>query len=218
MTDEEQPAPSGQPSELLASLCFDARGLIPAIVQHYQTREVLMLGYMNREALDRTLEGEHVWFWSRQRAELWEKGATSGNYLHPRGMMADCEGNSLLVFADPAGPTCHTGEASCFFQEIAAPAALLGPRVLEELAQVIEQRKRDRPEGSYTAKLLDKGIDRIAKKVGEEAAEVIIAGKNGVAAEIVWEVADLWYHTLVLLASQGVATSELYAELARRRK
>ncbi len=124
----------------------------------------------------------------------------------------------MLVFAQRTGPVCHTGAENCFFEEIATPQPVIGPEILEELAGIIEQRKRDRPEGSYTAKLLDMGIDRIAKKIGEEAAEVIIAGKNGSQAEITWEVADLWYHTLVLLASQGVSTESLYAELARRRK
>jgi phosphoribosyl-ATP pyrophosphohydrolase/phosphoribosyl-AMP cyclohydrolase len=202
----------------MVELKFDAQGLIPAIVQHYLTKEVLMMGYMNREALDRTLEGDHVWFWSRSRQELWEKGATSGNYLAPRGVMADCDGDTVLVLADPAGPTCHTGVSSCFFEELAAPQQAIGPEVLQELSEVIEQRKRDKPEGSYTARLLSQGMDRIAKKVGEEAAEVIIAGKNGSAVEITWEVADLWYHTLVLLASENVPVSALYAELARRRK
>lgn len=199
-------------------LQFDAQGLIPAIVQHHQTKEVLMMAYMNREALERTLEGEHVWFWSRRRQELWEKGATSGHYLLPKGVMADCDGDTVLVYAEPTGPICHTGASSCFFEELATPQSIVGPQILDELAEVIDQRKRDRPEGSYTARLLNMGIDRIAKKVGEEAAEVIIAGKNGSSAEITWEVADLWYHTLVLLALEDVPISALYSELARRRK
>ncbi|MDE3075359.1 MAG: bifunctional phosphoribosyl-AMP cyclohydrolase/phosphoribosyl-ATP diphosphatase HisIE [Chloroflexota bacterium] len=202
---------------MLDQLNFNEQGLIAAIVQHHQTKEVLMMAFMNREALERTLEGEHVWFWSRRRQELWEKGATSGNYLLPKGVMADCDGDAVLVYAEPTGPICHTGASSCFFEELATPQASVGPQILDELADVIDQRKRDRPEGSYTARLLNMGMDRIAKKVGEEAAEVIIAGKNGSAPEITWEVADLWYHTLVLLASQGVPISALYAELARRR-
>jgi phosphoribosyl-AMP cyclohydrolase / phosphoribosyl-ATP pyrophosphohydrolase len=195
-------------------LRWSEQGLIPAIVQHVRTRKVLMLAYMNRESLRRTMEGPHVWFWSRSRQELWEKGATSGNYLEVRDLVIDCDGDTLLVLADPMGPVCHTGEGDCFYQGVLTP----GPEVVEELAAVIAQRNRDRPEGSYTAKLLSEGIDRIAKKVGEESAEVIIAGKNGAPEEIAWEVADLVYHTLVLLESTGVPLDAVYAELVKRRK
>jgi phosphoribosyl-ATP pyrophosphohydrolase/phosphoribosyl-AMP cyclohydrolase len=190
------------------------QGLVPAVVQHVRTRKVLMLAYMNRESLQRTLQGPHVWFWSRSRQELWEKGATSGNYLEMRDVLLDCDADTLLVLAEPTGPVCHTGEEDCFYQGTIAP----GPEVVEELAAVIAQRNRDRPEGSYTAKLLSEGIDRIAKKVGEESAEVIIAGKNGAPEEIAWEVADLVYHTLVLLESTGVPLDAVYAELVKRRK
>ena len=195
-------------------LHWDGDGLVPAIVQDVHTRKVLMLGHMNREALRRTLEGEHVWFWSRSRQALWEKGATSGNWLVPKQVVPDCEDNSLLVLAAPAGPTCHTGNETCFYRD--EPPA--GPEVLAELAAVIAQRNRDRPDGSYTAKLLSEGVDRIAKKIGEEAAEVIIAGKNGAAPEIAWEVADLLYHTLILLEATGVPLDAVYAELVKRRK
>ena len=193
---------------------WNEQGLVPAIVQHARTRKVLMLAYMNRESLARTVEGQHVWFWSRSRQELWEKGATSGNYLIPKQVVPDCDGDTLLVLAEPTGPVCHTGEADCFYQGELAP----GPEVLEDLAATIAQRNRDRPEGSYTAKLLAEGIDRIAKKVGEEAAEVIIAGKNASEPEIAWEVADLLYHTLVLLEASGVSLDPIYAELVKRRK
>ncbi|MBV8084066.1 MAG: bifunctional phosphoribosyl-AMP cyclohydrolase/phosphoribosyl-ATP diphosphatase HisIE [Chloroflexi bacterium] len=193
---------------------FNADGLVPAVVQDVRTRAVLMLAYMNREALDRTLQGEHVWFWSRSRQELWEKGATSGNYLIPNQLVADCDGDTLLVLAEPTGPTCHTGEPDCFYQGSLSPSVA----VLEELAGVIAQRNRDRPEGSYTAKLLAEGVERIAKKVGEESAEVIIGAMKGVPSEITWEVADLWYHTLVLLEATGVPLPAIYEELAKRRK
>jgi phosphoribosyl-ATP pyrophosphohydrolase/phosphoribosyl-AMP cyclohydrolase len=193
---------------------WNDQGLVPAIVQHARTRQVLMLAFMNRDSLARTLRGPHVWFWSRTRQELWEKGATSGNYLDVRDVIPDCDGDTLLVLAEPTGPVCHTGEENCFYQgDIAA-----GPEVLEELAAVIAQRNRDRPEGSYTAKLLSEGIDRIVKKIGEEAAEVVIAGKNGAPTEIAWEVADLLYHTLVLLEATGVPLDDVYAELIKRRK
>jgi len=202
----------------IAQIHFDQQGLVPAIVQHARSKQVLMIAYMNREALDRTLAGDHVWFWSRSRQELWEKGATSGNFLMPKGLTVDCDGDAVLVLAEPTGPVCHTGAPNCFFNQVVPPEDGLGPEILEELAQVIAQRNRDRPEGSYTAKLLREGIDRIAKKIGEESAEVIIAGKNGVPSEIIWEVADLWYHTLVLLEATGVPLPAVYQELAKRRK
>jgi phosphoribosyl-ATP pyrophosphohydrolase/phosphoribosyl-AMP cyclohydrolase len=195
-------------------LRWNEHGLIPAIVQHARTRQVLMLAFMNRDSLERTLEGPHVWFWSRTRQELWEKGATSGNYLNVKQVVPDCDGDTLLVLAEPTGPVCHTGEPQCFYQGELPP----GPEVLEELAAVIAERNRDRPEGSYTAKLLAEGIDRITKKIGEEATEVIIAGKNRAPAEITWEVADLLYHTLVLLESTGVQLDAVYSELVKRRK
>ena len=196
------------------TLNWNDQGLIPAIVQDIYTRKVLMVAYMNRDALARTQQGEHVWFWSRSRQELWEKGATSGNYLLPKQLVPDCENNSLLVLAEATGPACHTGSETCFFQD-PVPA---GPEVLAELAQTIAQRNRERPEGSYTAKLLSGGIDRIAKKVGEESAEVIIAAKNGAPSEIAWEVGDLLYHTLVLLEATGVPLDAIYEELIKRRK
>jgi phosphoribosyl-AMP cyclohydrolase / phosphoribosyl-ATP pyrophosphohydrolase len=183
-------------------------------VQHARTRKVLMMAYMNPESLAHTLQGQHVWFWSRSRQELWEKGATSGNYLIPKQVLPDCDGDTLLVLAEPTGPVCHTGEADCFYQDEISP----GPEVLEELAATIAQRNRDRPEGSYTAKLLTEGIDRIVKKIGEEAAEVIIAGKNASREEIAWEVGDLLYHTLVMLEATGVPLDAIYAELVKRRK
>jgi phosphoribosyl-AMP cyclohydrolase / phosphoribosyl-ATP pyrophosphohydrolase len=197
-----------------AEVNWDDRGLAPAVVQDVHTRKVLMLGYMNRESLDRTLAGPHVVFWSRSRQELWEKGATSGNYLVARQVIPDCDGDTLLVLAEPTGPVCHTLNENCFYKEDIAP----GVEVLEELAAVIAQRNRERPEGSYTTKLLTEGIDRIAKKIGEEATEVVIAGKNGVSSEIAWEVSDLLYHTLVLLESTGVPLQTIYDELAKRRK
>ncbi len=166
---------------------WNDQGLVPAIVQHARTRQVLMLAFMNRDSLARTLRGPHVWFWSRTRQELWEKGATSGNYLDVRDVIPDCDGDTLLVLAEPTGPVCHTGEENCFYQgDIAA-----GP---------------------------EEGIDRIVKKIGEEAAEVVIAGKNGAPTEIAWEVADLLYHTLVLLEATGVPLDDVYAELIKRRK
>ena len=233
-------------------LQFDANGLIPAIVQDANTRQVLMLGYMNAEALRRTVASGQVWFWSRSRGQLWHKGETSGNFLNLRGVRVDCDGDALLVEAEPVGPTCHTGAVSCFFDELPAeiagpaPAAVQSPapaeagspapaaavdsaataegasaldgRTVEALFAVIEERQRLRPEGSYVSKLLDAGVDRIAKKIGEEATEVVIAAKNGDHGEITWEVADLWFHSLVLLASSGLRPADIWRELDRRRR
>lgn len=198
---------------------FDEKGLVPAIVQHARSGEVLMLGYMNEEALRRTIETGLVTFWSRSRGELWQKGATSGNTLRLCALRQDCDGDALLVLAEPAGPTCHTGAPSCFHITLdGAPAGERVPSssILTRLADVIAERAAERPEGSYTTKLLDGGVDRIGKKIGEEAAEVIIAAKNGAPAELTWELADLLYHSLVLLAQQGVPLDAVWAELLRR--
>jgi phosphoribosyl-ATP pyrophosphohydrolase/phosphoribosyl-AMP cyclohydrolase len=213
-------------------LKFDRQGLIPAILQDAQTRDVLMVAYMNAEAVRRTVESGDAWFWSRSRQELWHKGSTSGNYQRVTRMRVDCDGDAILLDVNPDGPACHTGAPSCFFQTMeealadgaieahdgAETAAASGTGVVEGLAEVIAQRHRDMPEGSYVAGLLAAGIDRIAKKVGEEAAETIIAAKNGAHDEIVWEVADLWFHSLVLLEASGVPVQEVWAELERRRR
>lgn len=198
---------------------FNEQGLIPAVVQHARSGEVLMLGYMNQEALQRTHETRLVTFWSRSRSELWQKGATSGNVLKLVEIRQDCDGDALLVLAEPQGPTCHTGEQSFFHRSLedavvrdAAPPAA----VLARLADIIEQRAADRPAGSYTTRLLDGGVDRIGKKIGEESAEVIIAAKNGSHTELTWELADLVYHSLVLLAQQGLASEAVWRELSRR--
>ena len=198
---------------------FDNNGLIPALVQHARRGEVLMLGYMNEEALRLTHESGLVTFWSRSRSEIWQKGATSGNTLRVISMRQDCDGDALLVLAEPAGPTCHTGERSCFFRDM-ADASLTEPAVpgsiLARLTDVIHQRGEQQDESSYTAKLLRGGVDRIGKKIGEEAAEVIIGAKNGSPAELTYEMADLIYHSLVLLENQGVAPEDVWRELERR--
>jgi phosphoribosyl-ATP pyrophosphohydrolase/phosphoribosyl-AMP cyclohydrolase len=198
---------------------FDEKGLVPAIVQHARSGEVLMLGYMNEEALRQTIEQGLVTFWSRSRQALWRKGETSGNLLKLVELRQDCDGDTLLVLAEPAGPTCHTGEPSCFHTALdGAPAAARVPPsgILTQLHDLIAQRAATRPEGSYTVKLLDGGVDRIGKKIGEEAAEVIIAAKNEAPAELTWELADLLYHSLVLLVQQGVQPEAIWAELRRR--
>jgi phosphoribosyl-AMP cyclohydrolase / phosphoribosyl-ATP pyrophosphohydrolase len=200
-------------------LKFDTNGLIPAVVQHARSGEVLMVGYMNENAIAHTRETELVTFWSRSRNELWQKGATSGNVLRLIEIRQDCDGDALLVLAEPAGPTCHTGEPSCFFRTLdgetvttSAPSSA----VLAQLADLIERRKQEQTEGSYTVKLLNGGPERIGKKVGEEATEVVIGAMKGDRAELAYEAADLIYHTLVLLASQDVAPEQVWAELTRR--
>jgi phosphoribosyl-ATP pyrophosphohydrolase/phosphoribosyl-AMP cyclohydrolase len=198
---------------------FDEQGLIPAIVQHARSGEVLMLGYMNETALRQTLETELVTFWSRSRQSLWQKGETSGNLLRLVDLRQDCDGDTLLVLAEPAGPTCHTGQPTCFHRRLdgeivqeRVPASAM----LTELSDIIARRAAERPEGSYVVKLLDGGVDRIGKKIGEEAAEVIIAAKNDSAAELTWELADLLFHSMLLLARQGVPLEAIWAELRRR--
>lgn len=198
---------------------FDDQGLIPAIVQHARSGEVLMLGYMNEEALRLTTTTGQVTFWSRSRQQLWAKGETSGNLLRLVGIRQDCDGDALLVLAEPAGPTCHTGAPSCFSRGLdgAEQAERLpAGAILTQLADLIAQRAADRPEGSYTAKLLTGGVDRIGKKIGEEAAEVIIAAKNAAPDELTWEVSDLLYHCLVLLEQQQVPLDAVWRELRRR--
>lgn len=198
---------------------FDNNGLVPTIVQHARSGEVLMLGYMNELSLAQTHETGLVTFWSRSRNELWQKGATSGNVLRLVEIRQDCDGDTLLVLAEPAGPTCHTGSRSCFYRnadEQAAQSIQPPSAVLAQLADLIERRRQEQTEGSYTVKLLNGGAERIGKKVGEEATEVVIGAMKGDADELAYEAADLFYHTLVLLASQGVAPERVWAELARR--
>ena len=198
---------------------FDAAGLIPAIVQHARSGEVLMLGYMNEEALRQTLVSGMVTFWSRSRQALWRKGETSGNVLRLIEIRQDCDGDALLVLAEPAGPTCHTGRVSCFHRTLegdVTPVRMPQSVILTDLANVIAQRASTPKEGSHTTKMLAGGVDRIGKKIGEEAAEVIIAAKNGAPDEVAWEIADLMYHTLVLLQQQGMTIEAVWHELRRR--
>jgi phosphoribosyl-ATP pyrophosphohydrolase/phosphoribosyl-AMP cyclohydrolase len=199
-------------------LKFDDRGLVPTIVRDANTGAVLMLAYSNVQSLRATVETREAHYWSRSRRELWKKGATSGNVQRLRGMSVDCDGDALILDVEQTGNACHTGEYSCFFRALEgfpeAPPSFQG--IVGELVQVIRRRNLERPEGSYTGKLLQEGVDRILKKVGEEAGEVIIAAKNGKGEEIAWETADLVYHLLVMLEERGVPLSEVSGELARR--
>lgn len=189
-------------------------GLVPAIVQHAGSGSVLMLGYMNRAALAATLERSRVVFFSRSKRRLWEKGETSGNFLQLIELRADCDADTLLVAALPAGPVCHTGAASCFGDEALTAAAPLS--FLLELEQLIAQRIAENPEGSYTARLYADGVRRVAQKVGEEGLEVALAGAGESDAALLGECADLLYHLLVLLRSRGLQLAAVIEELRRR--
>jgi len=205
-------------------LRFDENGLIPAIVQDAVSKTVLTLAYMNKESLNKSLETKETWFWSRSRQELWHKGETSGNTQRIVSMSYDCDGDALVVQVVPNGPACHTGAYSCFASELLGTAeerqtATESDRfaILGELEQLIAAREVERPEGSYTTYLFEKGVDKILKKVGEEAAEVIIAAKNRSAEELRYEASDLIFHLLVLLREQKLPLDEVLTELQRRR-
>lgn len=203
---------------------FDEKGLVPAVIQDATTGKVLMLAYMNAVSLQRTVETGYTWFWSRSRQELWNKGATSGNVQKVVDIKYDCDGDSLLLQVKQTGAACHTGEYSCFhnilWRENNLPAVngQITSAILNELYDVIQQKRIHGGEKSYTKYLFTSGQDKILKKVGEEAAETIIASKNSNNVEVVYEMSDLWYHCLVLLAYHNISPSELLAELGSRRK
>jgi phosphoribosyl-ATP pyrophosphohydrolase/phosphoribosyl-AMP cyclohydrolase len=204
----------------LDELSFSKDGLLPVVVQHYRSGEILMVGFANREAVQKTLETGHGWFFSRSRQCLWEKGETSGHYLDLKALRADCDADALIYLCEPHGPTCHTGEASCFFQTLdEIPPGETSGEAAAILFNTIEQRKQQaEPGSSYVARLLSEGVDRIAKKVGEEATEVVIAAKNADRAELAHEIADLWFHTFILLAKQGMTPEDVWDELRGRRR
>ena len=209
---------------MLERIRFDERGLVPAIVQDIETGAVLMLAYMNRESLQKTLATGLTWFFSRSRNELWNKGGSSGHVQEVREIYYDCDGDTLLLKVRQTGPACHEGHYSCFSRRFGETEATVCDKpivgeeqVLSGLQAVIEQRRDYPQEGSYTSKLFAGGQDRILKKIGEEAAEMIIAAKNPNDGEVVYETADLWYHCLVLLAAKGIPLPDLLAELAKRR-
>mgnify|MGYP003499929350 CR=1 FL=1 len=195
---------------------FDAQGLITAVVQNAQSKEVLTVAYMNEESLAKTIETGETWFYSRSRKELWHKGATSGNTQKVISTKADCDGDALVVEVVPAGPACHNGTTSCFTETLVEHERPGSVGILPELVKVIRQREIDMPEGAYTTYLFDKGIDKICKKVGEEATEVVIGAKNRDAREVKWESADLMYHLLVLLQEQKVDVYEVLDVLQKR--
>jgi phosphoribosyl-ATP pyrophosphohydrolase/phosphoribosyl-AMP cyclohydrolase len=198
---------------------FDEKGLVPAIIQDAGTKEVLTLAYMNEESLSKTIETGETWFYSRSRQELWHKGATSGNTQTVVSINYDCDQDALLVLVYPKGPACHTGAVSCFSERgHSGTPSLADYQILQSLEKVIVDRERERPEGAYTTYLFEKGVDKILKKVGEEAAEVIIAAKNRDPEELRWEAADLLYHLQVLLVEQGLPFKEVLKTLEERHK
>jgi len=202
---------------------LNEQGLLPAIAQNANTGEVLMMGYMNPGSLKRTVEGVQVWFYSRSREDLWHKGEMSGNYLNLKEAYLDCDADTILLKVDPDGPACHTGEASCFFDKLEGlpeeyEMTESGPSVLGELFALIKDRQQEMPEGSYTTSLFKEGVARIAQKVVEEAGETAIAAAIKDAESLPGEVADLLYHTMVLLAATGVQPEAVYEKLRERRK
>ena len=200
---------------------FDEKGLVSAVVQHAKTGEVLMVAYMNQETLDMTIKTKKATFWSRSRQEVWVKGGTSGNYLNVTKILVDCDEDCLLIKAIPEGPACHTGKRTCFYREIENGEEIDLTEdlsyIVKEEQQTIIDRKKDPQAGSYTNYLFEKGDDKILKKVGEEAAEVVIAGKNRDKDEIKYEVADLMYHLSVMLVHNDMTWEDIYEEMQNRK-
>ncbi len=198
----------------MIELKYNSDGLIPAIVQDHYSKKVLMLAYMNSESLDITIKEGKTCFWSTSRQELWRKGETSGNTQQVVSIRTDCDKDTLLIDVIKAGPACHTGSETCFFEDIVTPEE--EPFSYEGLYQMLVGRKVEKKEGSYTTYLFEKGIDKILKKVGEECTEVIIGAKGGDKAETVYEIADLLYHITVMMIEMGISLDEVIAELAKR--
>lgn len=199
-------------NNIIRNAKFNSSGLIPAVVQDSSTREVLTVAYMNEEALRLTLEKGETYFWSRSRRELWHKGETSGSFQKVRAVKLDCDSDAVLVEVEPLGPACHTGAYSCFGSE----AGFGG--TIQQLYTIVEERRRKRPVGSYTTKLFEEGLDKIVKKLGEEAVETVIAAKNDSTERIVEETSDLLYHLIVTLVAKGVSLDEIKSELVKRHR
>ena len=201
-------------SELIKNIKFDEKGLIPVIVQDYKTGKVLMLAYMNEEALIKTLQTKEAWYWSRSRNKLWHKGETSGNIQKVLNIKLDCDGDTLLLIVDQKGPACHTGNYSCFYRGIND----LDANFLFYLEDFIKKRRENLPKGSYTAELFKKGREKIMQKVGEEAIETVISGMKDENEEFIYEVSDLLYHLLVALVFKNLSMKDIIDELIKRHK
>ena len=199
----------------IEKLKFDEKGLIPVVVQDYYTKKVLTLAYMNKESLKISMEKNLTCFFSRSRGKLWLKGETSGNYQHIVSITADCDGDALVVEVKKDGPACHTGSDSCFTSEVYANENEKSFS-FDMLYELLEGRKTNKKEGSYTTYLFEKGLDKILKKVGEECTEVIVAAKGGSTEETVFEIADLAYHVMVLMVQYGIKIDDVVDELAKR--
>lgn len=195
-----------------------SKGLVPAIVIDSRTKAVLMLAYMNEESYQKTLESNQTWFYSRSRQSLWNKGATSGNTQEVISIKLDCDQDTLLIEVIPNGPACHTGEPTCFYKDVKANDNELDydEEIIDQLLVEIKERKQTRVAGSYTNYLFDKGVDKIGKKIIEEAGEVVIAAKNNDQKELILEVSDLLYHTFVMMEQQNVSIVDIKKELTRR--
>lgn len=204
----------------IEELKFDEKGLIPAVVIDDLTGEILTLAYMNEESLRISLEEKKTCFWSRSRGELWRKGETSGNYQHIKSIVADCDRDALAVYVEKEGPACHLGNESCFEFPLYVSEEEKDEGEdnfdLDELYSLLQSRKKEMPDKSYTTYLFEKGMDKILKKVGEESTEVIIAGKGGDKKEAIYEIADLVYHIMVMMVEMGIDTEEVRKELASR--
>ena len=200
---------------MIDKLKFDKDGLIPAIVQDYKTKQVLTLAYMNRESLEISMKEKRTCFYSRSRQTLWRKGETSGNYQNIVSITADCDYDALVIEVDKEGPACHTGNESCFFNEVYDNPDIKNFSY-EQLYELIKGRKTDKKEGSYTTYLFEKGLDKILKKVGEESTEVIVGAKNGSKKETVYEISDLAYHVMVLMVEMSISLNDIFDELASR--
>ena len=199
----------------ISNVKFDGKGLVPCVVQDYYTKQVLMLAYMNRESLIKTMETGLATFYSRSRQELWTKGATSGNLQHVVELRLDCDGDAIVAEVKKDGPACHTGNESCFYRDLFVGNDMK-PFSIEGLYELIKGRKTNPKEGSYTTYLFNRGIDKILKKVGEECTEVIIEGKAGNRQAAIYELADLYYHALVMMVEMDILPKDVFEELANR--
>lgn len=202
-------------SENINQLVFDESGLIPAIIQDASTGKVLTLAYMSQDALTKTLETRETWLYSRSRQQLWKKGESSGNKQIVKNISYDCDGDSLLVQVEPLGPACHTGETTCFHKKLDDGGQNLFA-MISDLADTINHRRENPVDGSYTTYLFREGIDKVLKKIGEETSEVIIGAKNNNKDELVWEISDLVYHTLILMDIQDISPGAIRQELQKR--
>lgn len=203
----------------IKSLKFDSNGLLPVIVQDYKTGQILMLAYANEEALQKTVATGKTHFWSRSRKKLWNKGEESGNFQKIREIFIDCDKDTVLIIVEQTGVACHTGKETCFFTTLESKEKLspkFQPNTIEKVFAVIEDRKKNPKKNSYVSSLLESGIDRILKKIGEEAGETIIAAKNKEKKELIYELTDLWFHSLVLLSNENICPEEIYEELEKR--